>query len=67
MSGKLYARFVPQEIKHDRGIMRHMQLKWLPSIVEKIDSTLFYEQKGRGYFWVKSGYGKLIHQPFYLF
>lgn len=47
MSGKLDARFVPQEIKHDRGIMRHIQLIWLPSIVEKIVSALFYDQKGQ--------------------
>ena len=47
MSGKLYARFVPQEIKHDRGIVRHMQLRWLPSIVEKIQSSLYYHQQGQ--------------------
>jgi hypothetical protein len=45
--GKPYARYVPQEIKHKSGIKRHMQLKWLPGIVEKIRSALFYEQKGQ--------------------
>lgn len=46
-TGKLYARFVPQEIKHNRGIIRHMQLKWLPSIVEKLRQGMFYEQRGQ--------------------
>ncbi|HWQ63312.1 MAG TPA: hypothetical protein VN429_02765 [Methanospirillum sp.] len=46
-SGKLYARYVPQEIKHDRGIVRHMQLRWLPSIVEKIRSSIYYQQQGQ--------------------
>ena len=46
-SGKLYARFVPQEIKHDRGVVRYMQLRWLPSIVEKLRSTLYYQKQGQ--------------------
>jgi len=46
-SGKLYARFVPQEIQHNRGMLRHMQLKWLPAVVEKIRERMFYEQKGQ--------------------
>lgn len=46
-SGKLYARYVPQEIKHHSGIKRHMQLKWLPSIVEKLRSSLYYQQRGQ--------------------
>lgn len=46
-SGKIYARFVPQEIQHNRGVMRHMQLKWVPAVVEKIREKMFYEQKGQ--------------------
>jgi hypothetical protein len=46
-SGKIYAKFVPQEIQHNRGIMRHMQLKWVPAVVEKIREKMFYEQKGQ--------------------
>ncbi len=45
--GKMYARFVPQEIKHNRGMVRKMQLKWLPSIVEKIRERMYYDQKGQ--------------------
>lgn len=45
-SGKIYAKFVPQEIQHNRGVMRHMQLKWVPAVVEKIREKMFYEEKG---------------------
>lgn len=45
--GKPYARFVPQEIQHDRGVMRHMQLKWIPGVVEKVREKMFYGQKGQ--------------------
>ena len=47
--------FVPQEIKHDQGFMRHMQLRWLQSIVEKINSALFYDQKGQ-----TGGFGEVV-------
>lgn len=46
-SGKIFARFVPQEIQHNKGMLRHMQLKWLPVVVEKIREKMFYEQKGQ--------------------
>ena len=46
-SGKIYAKFVPQEIQHNRGVMRHMQLKWVPAVVEKIREKMFYEEKGQ--------------------
>lgn len=46
-SGKIYARFVPQEIQHNRGVLRHMQLRWLPAVIEKIREKMYYEQKGQ--------------------
>ena len=45
--GKVYARFVPQEIQHNHGIVRHMQLKWLPGIIEKIREKMYYEKQGQ--------------------
>ncbi|PWR74847.1 hypothetical protein ACKUB1_13660 [Methanospirillum stamsii] len=45
--GKMYARFVPQEIQHNRGMLRHMQLKWIPAVIEKVREKMFYEQKGQ--------------------
>jgi hypothetical protein len=45
--GKMYSRLIPQEIKHNRGMVRKLQIKWQPSIVEKIREKMYYDQKGQ--------------------
>ena len=49
--GLPYAKFVPQEIQHNSGVKRHLQLKWSPGIIEiirkELDGETDYRLKGQ--------------------